>query len=163
MTLSRTFDHRKLPRNSRLNRPVLYGKCGVYAVINEELGQICYIGSTTNIYARYVAFLGKLRKRLFAGTKIQEAFDRYGEKAVSLEILEETMPENRLEQERLWIKLYVPEANSMHTFRDKERMEKRIPQIREATKRQWENPAYRETMIRATHQRWQNWRENRNV
>lgn len=82
---------------------------GVYAVINEELGQISYIGSSLTIEQRWRKQIWRLRKGVYEG-KLQDSFNRLGVKAVSMEILEETSPEERWQREQYWLDLYQPEC-----------------------------------------------------
>lgn len=82
---------------------------GVYAIINEELGQISYIGSSLTVERRWRKQIWKLRKGTYKG-KLQDSFNRLGLKSVSMEVLEETSSAERFEKEQYWLDLYQPEA-----------------------------------------------------
>lgn len=84
--------------------------CGIYAIINEELGRIVYVGRSHNIEGR-VKWVGQSLRRGEFGGSTQELYLEQGKKSFSWEILEETIPEELVERENYWIKLYQPENN----------------------------------------------------
>lgn len=87
---------------------------GIYAVINEELGIVAYIGCSSNILARKRWITTPLRRNEFVG-HLQNSFNLLGLRAIGWEILEETTLDNLRERERFWINLYLPELNIQHT------------------------------------------------
>lgn len=78
--------------------------CGVYQIINLTNGH-CYIGSSINIEERWKNHLGCLRRGKHHAPKLQAAFNRDGEAAFRLLILEEAPLEKLNEVEQRWIDL----------------------------------------------------------
>jgi hypothetical protein len=91
--------------------------CGVYAIVNKEMGWISYIGASHRIENRWRHVFSKLRKGTYGG-HLQKSYDLWGEKAVELEILEETKPESRFERESYYLELYEPERGQKNPRRN---------------------------------------------
>jgi GIY-YIG catalytic domain len=90
--------------------------CGVYAVVNKEMGWVSYIGASHHIEKRWRHVFSALKKGIYGG-HLQKSYDLWGEKAVELEILEETEPEKRFERESYYLELYKPERGQKNPRR----------------------------------------------
>lgn len=82
-----------------MNRP---GKCGIYAIINRVTGD-CYVGKATNTADRWSNHLAKLRKGKHHSPYLQASFDKYGEKAHAINVLEECEPAELDQKEHDWM------------------------------------------------------------
>lgn len=61
--------------------------CGVYAILNIKNWNL-YVGSSQNIYERYWRHLSDLKRNKHVNKRLQLAFNKYGEDAFKLGILE---------------------------------------------------------------------------
>lgn len=77
-------------------------KCGVYKITCLTDGKF-YIGSSKNIKRRWKTHVSKLNKNEHDNMFLQEAWNLYGEKSFTFEILEETSEECRYELEQLYL------------------------------------------------------------
>jgi len=62
-------------------------KCGIYKIINTE-NDFFYIGSSVDITSRFCNHKSTLRKNSHNNPKLQNAWNKYGEKSFSFEIVE---------------------------------------------------------------------------
>ena len=78
---------------------------GIYSITNTATGKL-YIGQATNLHARRLSHLGRLRRHEHRCRHLQSAFDKYGEHVFRFDILE-ACPRQRLdERERHYISLF---------------------------------------------------------
>lgn len=98
---------------------------GVYAIIDEEMGQIVYIGCSKILEERWNIFRRELRRGVLRQKELQDIYARLGSKGLSFEILEETSLGDRFSTEKKWIELYQPIANIWHTPRHEAAIESR--------------------------------------
>jgi group I intron endonuclease len=61
--------------------------CGIYRIFHVASGK-SYIGSSVNIYRRWLAHLGQLRKGAHHSPKLQRAWLKYGQSAFQIEVVE---------------------------------------------------------------------------
>lgn len=88
---------------------------GVYAIIDEEMGHIAYIGCSKILEERQKIFWRELKRNNCRQPIVQEIFNRLGLKGISFELLEETSLEDRFSAEKRWIELYQPVDNIWYT------------------------------------------------
>jgi group I intron endonuclease len=81
---------------------------GVYAIENTETSS-CYIGSSVDIEKRFAQHQSRLRNRKHCNKHLQRAFDKYGETAFSLRVLEKTA--EHLQREQHFINTLKPAYN----------------------------------------------------
>lgn len=67
---------------------------GVYAIINKVNGKM-YIGSSMNLKKRLAAHRGTLRRKTHHNKHLQNSYNKYGEKAFSVKILEYVSARNK--------------------------------------------------------------------
>jgi group I intron endonuclease len=80
-------------------------KCGVYTITNLVNNKI-YVGSTANNFrARWRNHLNSLKKGVHHSSKLQNAFNKYGEKVFKFEILEITSKYDSTSIEKYWINM----------------------------------------------------------
>lgn len=103
---------------------------GVYALVDEEMGWIVYVGSSRNLEGRWIIFQRELKRRDCPRKEVQEVYDRLGPKGISFEVLEETSLEERLEIEKRYIKLYEPQDNIWYTPRNEPLIQSRRDKLR---------------------------------
>ena len=76
--------------------------CGVYQIKNTLNGK-AYIGSSKNIKRRLGIHRSMLRHGTHRNPHLQNAWNKYGESAFVMEIIESTIPDNRIKREQFWI------------------------------------------------------------
>lgn len=85
--------------------------CGVYVILNTENENI-YIGSSRNIKNRFREHKNNLRNNKHCNSHLQNAWNKYGEKAFSFYIIEHHVCiENIVKRENKLIKLFNPAYN----------------------------------------------------
>lgn len=73
--------------------------CGLYEILNET-NDIRYVGSSSHIYQRLVRHRGELRKNKHGNQYLQNAWNKYGEKAFVFRILSILTEEEKLPAEQ---------------------------------------------------------------
>ena len=96
--------------NFRLNKPDLaklrvFNNPGIYAICNIKNGKR-YIGSSFDVNRRVKKHLRSLRKGIHDNEYLQRAFDKYGEDAFEIHLLQECDEENVLVLEVEWMRKY---------------------------------------------------------
>lgn len=78
--------------------------CGVYSITHIASGRR-YIGSSNDIYCRWNHHRGRLRKGIHHSRHLQRAWDKHGNDAFRLEVLEECLNEPTIlvAREQVWI------------------------------------------------------------
>lgn len=66
--------------------------CGIYKITNKTNGKI-YIGSSVDIRGRFNSHKSDLRQNKHGNSKLQRAWDKYGEEAFVFDIVEECSPD----------------------------------------------------------------------
>ena len=85
------------------NNNELKDKVGIYQIRNTVNNKI-YIGSAVNLKKRFNTHLNKLKTNIHENSKLQRAFDKYGEQNFIFEIIEFVEDKNKLlEHEQYWI------------------------------------------------------------
>jgi group I intron endonuclease len=84
---------------------------GIYRIRNTQTGS-CYVGSAVNTRKRWKAHKCALRKKRNPGSKLQRAWDKYGEGAFEFEVLERCEPENLIAREQHYIDMTKPRYNT---------------------------------------------------
>jgi group I intron endonuclease len=83
---------------------------GVYAITDTANGHR-YIGSSANVARRWSDHRSKLRRGEHRNAHLQRAFDKYGEEAFRLTVLEECAPKELIATEQRWLDKTRPEYN----------------------------------------------------
>jgi len=81
-----------------------YPKSGIYKILNKKNNKI-YIGSSVDIYARWVTHKHLLNKNKHSSTHLQNAWNLYGEQEFEFTIVEEVEVENLIFREQYWLDL----------------------------------------------------------
>ena len=76
--------------------------CGVYKIINTVNGKI-YVGSSKDIQKRWYQHKSKLNENQHGNSYLQNAWNKYGSKSFSFEIIEECNPEIQFEREQFYL------------------------------------------------------------
>ena len=86
--------------------------CGIYRIINKVTGHT-YIGSSRDIDARWKSHRAALRRGQHHSSRLQSAFNEYGESAFEFEVVKEVRQSERIEAEpehldrvKSWDKVY---------------------------------------------------------
>ena len=79
-------------------------KGGVYRILNTATGK-CYVGSAVYIKGRW-SFNRSCFKNKIQSPKLQNAWNKYGEKNFEFYILELCLPEQQTEREQYWMDFY---------------------------------------------------------
>lgn len=83
---------------------------GVYQIaLVEDPRNRVYVGSSKNVYARWVQHKKYLRQGRHHSRHLQRAWDKYGHDAFSFTLVERCAPELRCEREQAWIDRYPQE------------------------------------------------------
>lgn len=88
-------------------------KCTVYCILNIHTGHR-YVGATVSFSSRRRHHLSDLRLQKHRSTRLQEAYNQYGEDALTFFPLEELYAESETHlysREQFWIDKYSPEYN----------------------------------------------------
>lgn len=85
-------------------------KCGIYCIFNQINGKK-YIGSSIDIYNRFHEHLHLLKRNSSHNNHLQNAWNKYGEDAFDISVLEFCNPEIRFSREQYYIKMIQPEYN----------------------------------------------------
>jgi group I intron endonuclease len=83
---------------------------GVYQLICLPTRQV-YIGSTSNFQRRWKEHRDDLANRYHSNYRLQRAWNIYGPSAFVFEIVERTVPSQRLLREQVWIDTLKPYFN----------------------------------------------------
>lgn len=76
---------------------------GIYAIVNFVHGGV-YIGSSIDVFRRYDGHISDLKKGIHVNTKLQRAWNKYGEDNFVLALIEEVPDRSKLfEIEQIWI------------------------------------------------------------
>ena len=82
--------------------------CGVYKIINISNGKI-YVGSSNNIYKRWLQHERDLNENIHGNPYLQNAWNKYGgKKSFKFEIIEECEPSIQFEREQFYLNLLNP-------------------------------------------------------
>jgi group I intron endonuclease len=85
---------------------------GVYAIVNVATGER-YIGGSTNIRSRWQTHLSHLRKNQSTHTKLQAAWNQWGENSFLVVVVEEVGNRDELiAREQHYLDTYQPEYNT---------------------------------------------------
>ena len=93
-----------------------YKFSGIYCIINTLNGKK-YIGSSVNIYSRWLKHRATLRGNYHGNPHLQNAWNKYGEKSFHFFIVEKCPPEVLKEREDFYIKNMRPEYNMQGAVR----------------------------------------------
>ena len=77
-------------------------KCGIYKIYNNKNGKF-YIGSSKNIENRWKRHKIRLSRNYHPNQHLQASWNKYGESAFELNIIEECLEEKLLEREQYYI------------------------------------------------------------
>lgn len=83
------------------------GTIGVYAIICLENRKI-YIGQSTNMKKRWSNHRYKLKRNEHYATRLQSAWNKYGEDSFRFFVIEQTTKAKAYERELYWIKKLKP-------------------------------------------------------
>lgn len=88
-------------------KSILFKRCGIYKITCVETNKI-YIGSSINIYSRWVAHLVELNKNRHDNPKLQHAYNKYGKSKFTIDIIEECNSDILLEREQYYLDFLKP-------------------------------------------------------
>lgn len=88
------------------------GLCGVYLITNTITGKR-YVGSSVNVASRVSQHFGRACRLYKDKLEFYRDISEYGRDAFTCELLEECVPENKIERERFWWEKLQPEYNLM--------------------------------------------------
>jgi group I intron endonuclease len=83
---------------------------GIYQILNTATDD-CYVGSSVNITNRRIRHVSELRRGKHINQRLQRAWDKYGETAFVVNVLEEVESEILIEREQWWIDTLAPAYN----------------------------------------------------
>ncbi len=75
---------------------------GIYTITHIESGKV-YVGSSIDLVRREKAHLSNLRSRRHRNVHLQRAWDKYGESAFVIQVVEETTEDLLISVEQKWI------------------------------------------------------------
>lgn len=78
---------------------------GIYGIRNKENNMI-YVGLSINIHNRWIEHRYRLKTQIHSNTKLQNAWNKYGEDAFEFFVIERCSEEEIYEREKYWIKYY---------------------------------------------------------
>ena len=84
--------------------------CGIYKIVCTPTGQ-CYIGYSRDINNRYYSHKRSLIGRRHSNSKLQFLWDRFGEEAFDLEVIEMCPIEKLKEREDYYFNRLKPDLN----------------------------------------------------
>jgi group I intron endonuclease len=76
--------------------------CGIYLIENIVKHRL-YVGSSVNVRLRWNTHISSLRRGTHTNTKLQHAFNKYGEPAFVLRVIETCLREQLATREQYWI------------------------------------------------------------
>jgi group I intron endonuclease len=79
--------------------------CGVYSITNMVNNKV-YIGSSVDIYGRWVTHELHLNKNIHHNSYLQRAWNKYGKDNFKFKVIEKCLRDKRIEVEQKWIKHY---------------------------------------------------------
>lgn len=83
---------------------------GVYQILNKNNNKI-YIGSSINLYRRFISHKNKLRKNIHPNQYLQNSYNKHGEEAFTFEILKIVKNDNNLiAWEQTYLDKILPES-----------------------------------------------------
>lgn len=129
---------------------------GIYVIVN-TITKDFYIGSTKNFTQRKIRHFQKLRDNAHPNKFMQRSYNKYGEDAFSMYILErveDLRTENLLSREQDWIDRLVPTFNHKKIVTDnfgEYQDQNRNAELKEAKKERW---------VKSGKQNLDNYREN---
>lgn len=85
-------------------------KIGVYILTNNVNGKQ-YVGSSSNLYERLQNHFYHLKRNTHINSHLQHAYNKYGEKSFTYEIIEYCKLDNQFEREQYYIDLLNPKYN----------------------------------------------------
>ncbi len=85
----------------------LFGICGVYKIVCNKNG-LSYIGSSHNIYRRWVSHLVELNKNRHDNPKLQNAYNKYGKECFYIELVETCNADILLDREQYYLDTLKP-------------------------------------------------------
>src|SRR5688572_23079365 len=83
-----------------------YKKISAIYKITNNISKKVYIGSAINVYHRFSTHRSLLRSSKHFNKHLQSAWNKYGENSFMFEIIENCLPEDLLDREEYYIKLY---------------------------------------------------------
>lgn len=83
---------------------------GIYKITCNENNRI-YIGSAKNINKRWKRHINDLRNNKHVNIHLQRAFDKYGERCFTFEVIEKCSEEKLFEKEQLYLDTIKPDFN----------------------------------------------------
>ncbi len=84
--------------------PAHFGCAGIYSICHSLSGRM-YVGSSKDIRGRIYMHLGALGAKKHH-SRLQNAWNKYGQGAFTIAVLERTLVENLVEREQFWIEHY---------------------------------------------------------
>jgi hypothetical protein len=117
--------------------------CGVYKIINTVNGKI-YVGSSVDIRGRFNSHKSDLRQNKHGNSKLQNAWNKYGEECFVFEIAEECDPQSVRDIEQVYL-------NEIFSKADKQSFYNLYPnatglsseQAREQNLKRWSDPEFK--------------------
>lgn len=86
---------------------------GIYRIVCINNGRYCY-GSSKDIWKRWKDHLSALRRQIHCNPIVQRSFNKHGEDAFRIELVEEVSEEKLLEAENGYLKEHVGKSNCMN-------------------------------------------------
>lgn len=132
---------------------------GIYRIRNVVNGH-SYIGSSNNVGKRWRSHVGYLKRGKHQSIKLQRAWDKHGQDAFLLEVLEEVSDEGKLlEREQHYLDIAKPVYNMTQTvnttFQGRKHSPETIAKMREAANKRNQNPEYI-AKLKAPNAGWKN-------
>lgn len=87
-----------------------HGTCGVYQIRNIQTGEL-YIGCSKNVGVRWGPHVSLLRNNRHHSSRLQAAWNEYGEENFALEIVEQCDKSSLRDREKHWIETLEPIYN----------------------------------------------------
>lgn len=85
-------------------------KSGIYKIVNCITNKI-YVGSAVNFKNRWSWHIKDLKRNAHRNSKLQRAWNKYGENTFTFHVLEYCEKEKLIEREQYWIDTLKPEYN----------------------------------------------------
>jgi group I intron endonuclease len=90
---------------------------GVYILLNSKSKKI-YIGQTNNLRKRWMEHRAMLRGNYHANSKLQRAWNKYGENSFKFQVLEYCSVEQLDEREQHYLDIYIPRGVCYNLSKD---------------------------------------------